>query len=727
MSIRPLTDPFPGERLLAVAPRPDGGEVTGWRRRLNGFAGRALGADALTREQQQRGGYLALLAQALSPGVVEGLAVALAGSGDAIQIAAGQGLSAQGEDVRLAQALSARLSEVQVFESAAASDTAAGDALLPRRLGRSLGELIAQGVDLPRAQILVLVPATVEAAAAGDPGTPCARDPADDAFLDLRRVDAARLALYPWPTDVLALPAAGARWRNRLAHALFMAEKDLAPNALAPWQAAGVPLGADRLFRHLAGVVRRQPRRGAVGRAAETPRSADSRRRPPDTVGSADAPVRRPSRRRARGIARRLRSRRRVSAPAAGRLVAARRGRFRAGRAAVPAGELDRRRRTDPDRTARHAARRSGDAGRFQHRSGRPRAAPGAGAAERLRAGFAGHRERRCRVLRHPRRPARAARRTTRAARRAARPRGGAGARDRRHAARVPRPGPGRARTRGRLDAAARPTRSGLRHHIRRRRRGGRRRACRAGRAARRRAGQGKLRPRRADAAADRPGDHALYRRAPATRRRRRRQGRVRLRTRASRHPQSAHARARRRAHQCRPDRRVVGARRIGRTRQRADFSAGVRRLENQARRQGVHAAEACRTARRREPVRVARNRQPGVARRLEQPPARGRHHLDPAARNARSLGRRVSAAPSPRFRYRRSVSNRSSPARPLSKPTARRPAAATTRSTPSPASNSTSAGSGFSASPTRRATTSRSIWKNSKRPRTACLPTCSD
>lgn len=242
MSTRPLSDPFPGERLLAVTPRPEAGQVMGWRRRVNGFAGRALAADALTREQQHRAGHLALLAQALSPGIVDGLAVARNASGDTIQIAAGQGLSAQGEDVRLAQALTLRLADVQVFESAAESDTASGDALLPRILGRSLGELIAQGIDLPRAQMLLLVPATVDSAAAGDPGTPCPRDPADDAFLDLRQIDAARLALYPWPTDVLALPTPGARWRNRLARALFMAEKDLAPNQLAPWQAAGVPL-----------------------------------------------------------------------------------------------------------------------------------------------------------------------------------------------------------------------------------------------------------------------------------------------------------------------------------------------------------------------------------------------------------------------------------------------------------------------------------------------------
>lgn len=242
MPTRPISDPVPGERLLAVSPRPEAGQVTGWRRRVNGFAGRALAADALTREQQHHAGHLALLAQALSPGVVEGLAVARNASGETIQIAAGQGLSAQGEDLRLAQALSVRLADVQVFESAAESDTVTGDALLTRSLGRSLGELIAAGTDLPRAHILLLVPATVDTAAAGDPNSPCARDPADDAFLDLRRIDAARTALYPWPTDVLALPTPGPRWRNRLARALFMAEKDLAPDQLAPWQAVGVPI-----------------------------------------------------------------------------------------------------------------------------------------------------------------------------------------------------------------------------------------------------------------------------------------------------------------------------------------------------------------------------------------------------------------------------------------------------------------------------------------------------
>jgi hypothetical protein len=253
MTIRPIPDPLPGERLLAVAPRPDAGQVASWRRRINGFAGRALSADALTREQQQRAGRLALLAQALSPGVVAGLEAALQGTGEnaRIQIAAGQGLGATGEDVRLAQPLDARLRDIALFESAAESDTPEGGALMPRNLGRTLGELIALGADLPHAMLLLIVPANAERAARGDASSPCERDPEDDAYLDLRRVDGARLALYPWPTDVLAMPAPGARWRNRLARALFMAEKDLAPHQLAPWQTFGVPvalLGFDAAY-----------------------------------------------------------------------------------------------------------------------------------------------------------------------------------------------------------------------------------------------------------------------------------------------------------------------------------------------------------------------------------------------------------------------------------------------------------------------------------------------
>ncbi len=75
MSATPIHDALPGEDLIGIEP-PLLQEVdAGWLHRLNPFTGRALTAAVLQSEQLYRAGRLAVLGQAVTQGVVKGLAV----------------------------------------------------------------------------------------------------------------------------------------------------------------------------------------------------------------------------------------------------------------------------------------------------------------------------------------------------------------------------------------------------------------------------------------------------------------------------------------------------------------------------------------------------------------------------------------------------------------------------------------------------------------------------
>jgi hypothetical protein len=233
MSVTPIRDPLAGERLLAVDPAL-APSVVSVHRRLNFFTGRALSDVALTTEQDWSGGRLALRGQMVSPGVVQGLELAL--EGDTLHVQAGLGLAASGEDVVVPRALLASLRDVAV--SASPAILAAAGPGTP-----TLGELIAAGAALPAAAVLTLQPASAELVGAFDPAEQCERDPRNDAFEDWQRVDACRLVLVAWPTDAIPLPLPGDRWRNRLAYAVFDAERRLAADAVLPWEEVGVPIG----------------------------------------------------------------------------------------------------------------------------------------------------------------------------------------------------------------------------------------------------------------------------------------------------------------------------------------------------------------------------------------------------------------------------------------------------------------------------------------------------
>ncbi|HEY2294739.1 MAG TPA: hypothetical protein VGM86_28895, partial [Thermoanaerobaculia bacterium] len=242
MNVTPIRPPLDGEQVLAVDPPLQPRVDAGWRRRLNLFTGRSLDATALSAEQRSRAARAVLLAQAVTPGIVAGLAASLGGTAlrDAVlDVTPGLGITAYGEDVRLPRTLHMPLANLQVDAPVALLD--GGGAGAGRRLGPTLGELLDKNVALPPVLVLVLQPVTVEEVGGADPGDPCERDPQSEAFEDQRTVDACRPILYAWPTDWLPLPAAGPAWRNRLAWAVFERAR-LAAGQPLPWEETGLPL-----------------------------------------------------------------------------------------------------------------------------------------------------------------------------------------------------------------------------------------------------------------------------------------------------------------------------------------------------------------------------------------------------------------------------------------------------------------------------------------------------
>jgi hypothetical protein len=276
MKVQPIQSPLPGERVVGVDPimRP---QVETNRRRLNLYPGRTLSDLALTAEQSGRAGRLALRGQMATHGVVTGLEVGMeAPSGqersEVLYLAPGLGLAASGEDVVVPQTHRVALSDLPVFAPSALlaesrendseesdsveSDSVADDgerddtpaaggagALLARRMGPPLRELVERGVALPRAAILVLQPIAAEMIGTLDPTDPCEQDPESYAFDDWQLVDGCRPVLYAWPAEWMPLPVPGDRWRNRLAYTIFERETQLAPGEVMPWETLGVPIG----------------------------------------------------------------------------------------------------------------------------------------------------------------------------------------------------------------------------------------------------------------------------------------------------------------------------------------------------------------------------------------------------------------------------------------------------------------------------------------------------
>lgn len=264
MSIKAITRPLPGERVLSLSPDSPLAAAQTWLRRPNLFPGRALTAPTLEARSRWAAGRIAQRGQAYTAGVVQGLEVgfetrAVEGAVRAnvrVQISAGRGLAASGEDVVLMQDIEADLWALPVVAPPAVFEGGgfgAGGVLQPREIRSTLGELLARTPGLPRAGVLVLQAVTVERADidAEDPCDRCGCAEGNVAYEDWRYADATRLLWYVWPQDWAALPPAGEAFRNRLAHLVFEAERRLAADAVLPWEEFGVPVavfGMDAAF-----------------------------------------------------------------------------------------------------------------------------------------------------------------------------------------------------------------------------------------------------------------------------------------------------------------------------------------------------------------------------------------------------------------------------------------------------------------------------------------------
>lgn len=259
MNVTPIAAPLPGEHIAATWPtmRPeleDSRPRTNplWRQRLRFWAGRALTAEALERDQENRAAHLAWRGRMTTPGIVAGLEVALeppaalpdplTRAGHFIHVLPGHGITGLGDDVTVPRPLRVPLGRIPVRGEAA-------DAV-------------------PWAAVLMLRPAEFGRFDNVEPGDPCELDPSRDAFADERRQDAVLLELLPLPDALKTRPELGEpddpRWRNRLAYLIFNDERarsirqairfrdtlpagqrwdTFRPEAeMRPWELEGVPL-----------------------------------------------------------------------------------------------------------------------------------------------------------------------------------------------------------------------------------------------------------------------------------------------------------------------------------------------------------------------------------------------------------------------------------------------------------------------------------------------------
>jgi hypothetical protein len=244
-----IKNSLPGEALVGIEPELLSRVSVSWQHRLNLFTGRALTESALDAEQANHSGLLATTGQMVSPGVVSGLYAMLDVSGPepGCYVQAGYGITADGEDVTLAAAMRAPLSSIA---------TAVGTEMLAQRDGegnvvrtKTFHDFTQETTSKDFAGVLLLQPVIARVVGTPDGAQDaslitdsCQSDPDQYAFEDWQLVDGCRLVFYAWPHDFLALPPAGADWRNRVAYAIYAREATMAVGELFPWEKFGLPI-----------------------------------------------------------------------------------------------------------------------------------------------------------------------------------------------------------------------------------------------------------------------------------------------------------------------------------------------------------------------------------------------------------------------------------------------------------------------------------------------------
>ena len=268
MITKPIADPLANEHVLRVEPRmaPFGVDAE-WRRRAHFFTGRAVSADALAMEQQQREGRLALLGQHLTPGIVAGLEVHLEQQGlqSILHVRPGSGIAITGEDVIIRRQLRVPLGKIPLFPGDRDPTTFSLEALANEQPSEN-------PPPFPRAAVLVLVPTTSMLPPRASEAGACEVDPESYAFEDAVRTEGAALVLCGWPQGWDMPQDYSLRWRSRLVYSLFERERRRRRGTFAPWEHVGVPLALLGFGQGAEGPVARFVDRNAVARAGGLPR-----------------------------------------------------------------------------------------------------------------------------------------------------------------------------------------------------------------------------------------------------------------------------------------------------------------------------------------------------------------------------------------------------------------------------------------------------------------------
>jgi hypothetical protein len=281
MNVSPISSPLPGEHVAETWPPMKPETDAGWLQRLNFWPGRALTADALDLEQNNRAGRLAWRGRVVTPGIVTGLAVALemptvvpdplTRAQHFVHLFPGHGIAVTGEDLVVPRSLRIALDSIPVhsLDIPPGGAPPAGGKIETLSLGDiSLTVATFDPAFVPWAAFLVLSPAELGEFGKIDPTDPCELDPSRDAFADERRLDAARLRLIQLSAELQNDSRLGSpgdlRWRNRLAYLLFRTESAGSPRqsirfltlapagtrwdtlvaaaTVLPWEVLGVPL-----------------------------------------------------------------------------------------------------------------------------------------------------------------------------------------------------------------------------------------------------------------------------------------------------------------------------------------------------------------------------------------------------------------------------------------------------------------------------------------------------
>lgn len=244
-----IEDAAQGERVVGLYPPLAPAGQTAWKRRLNLYSGRSLGATALETEQTGRAGHLTTRAQSVSAGVVLGLEIELERQGTQtdlssayLVLAPGYGLATSGEDVLIPSVRRIPVGEIPVHGATLSGSV---PTLANLQANNALTDIMPIG-------ILWLRPVILPTLGEFDEFDPCDEDELDQAYEDQQLADAALLEYMPLPADFFdgAPPSLGGsslvainRWRNRIAYAIFAREMVTVPPHQLPWEGDGVAVG----------------------------------------------------------------------------------------------------------------------------------------------------------------------------------------------------------------------------------------------------------------------------------------------------------------------------------------------------------------------------------------------------------------------------------------------------------------------------------------------------